>query len=49
MKKHLFDVQVKQVKKYLFIKNRTISIHKLSRTEYKKLRTRSPKTTAKLT
>ena len=36
MKKHLFDVQVEQIKKYLF-KKRAISIYKLSRTEYKKL------------
>ena len=36
MKKHLFDVQVEQIKKYLF-KKRAISIHKLSKTEYKKL------------
>ena len=27
----------KQIKKYLFKKNRAISIYKLSRTEYKKL------------
>ena len=37
MKKHLFDVRVEQIKKYLFLKNRAISIYKLSRTEYKKL------------
>ena len=37
MKKHLFDVQVEQIKKYLFKKNRALSIYKLSRTEYKKL------------
>ena len=35
MKKHLFDVSVEQVKKYLFKKK--ITINKLSRTEYKKL------------
>ena len=34
--KHLFDVLVEQIKKYLQ-KNRAISIYKLSRTEYKKL------------
>ena len=37
MKKHLFDVYVEQIKKYLFKKTRAISIYKLSRTEYKKL------------
>ena len=37
MKKHLFDVEVEQIKKYLFKKNGAISIYKLSRTEYKKL------------
>ena len=38
MKKHLFDVyKVEQIRKYLFKKNRAISIYKLSRTEYKKL------------
>ena len=36
MKKHLFDVQVEQIKKYLF-KKRAISIYKLSKTEHKKL------------
>ena len=34
MKKHLFDVQVEQIKKYLFKKTGCISIYKLSRTEY---------------
>ena len=37
MEKHLFDVQVEQIRKYLFKKNRAISIYKLSRTGYKKL------------
>ena len=34
--KHLFDVYVEQIKKYLF-KKTAILIYKLSRTEYKKL------------
>ena len=35
MKKHLFDVSVEQIKKYVY-KKRAISIYKCARTEYKK-------------
>ena len=37
MKKHLFDVISRTNKEVSFLKNRTISIYKLSRTGYKKL------------